>query len=129
MSKLILTSLENATNRLQEALELPADDIVRDAVVKRFEYTNELCFKFLKRSLKEFYDLNTETTYKNILKEGLKYNLILNLELWEEARNGRNYSAHDYSLEISQSNYLLAPKFLTEAKNLIDQIHKLNTQN
>jgi predicted nucleotidyltransferase len=44
---------ERATSRLEEALVLPKDDIVRDSAIKRFEISFELCWKFLKAYLEE----------------------------------------------------------------------------
>ena len=41
------TPLESALKSLKEAVrrseEAPADDVIRDAVIQRFEYTYELC--------------------------------------------------------------------------------------
>ena len=49
------SSLKKAIDSLQEALdELKKDNrsFIKDSVVQRFEYTYELCYKFLKRYLK-----------------------------------------------------------------------------
>jgi hypothetical protein len=45
--------LLSATARLEQALALPKDDIVRDSAIQRFEICFELCWKFLKAYLEE----------------------------------------------------------------------------
>src|SRR5437879_6866882 len=44
---------EKAITRLEEALALPKDAIVRDSAIQRFEISFELCWKFLKAYLEE----------------------------------------------------------------------------
>jgi hypothetical protein len=39
---------EKAVARVDEALALPKDPVVRDAAIQRFEISFELCCKFLK---------------------------------------------------------------------------------
>ena len=42
-----------AITRLEQALALPKDDIVRDSAIQRFEICFELCWKFLKAYLEK----------------------------------------------------------------------------
>ena len=48
-----LTSLTNAIDRLQEAVEIyardPSQTLIRDGLVQRFEFTYEISHKMLKR--------------------------------------------------------------------------------
>src|SRR5947208_8534986 len=52
-SESLRTDFERATTRLEEALALPKNDIVRDSAIQRFEISFELCWKFLKAYLEE----------------------------------------------------------------------------
>lgn len=46
--KIDYTSLENAIKSLEKALSrIPKNDIERDGVIQRFEYTFELAWKFV----------------------------------------------------------------------------------
>ena len=47
------TDFERAVTRLDEALALPKDPIVRDSAIQRFEISFELCWKFFKAYLEE----------------------------------------------------------------------------
>lgn len=51
-SDIQLGELKRVITRLKEALSLPKDDIVRDSVIQRFEFTVELSWKVLQRFLK-----------------------------------------------------------------------------
>ena len=55
MAKLDLSSLSKALESLSKAVERsqrePDDEEVRDAVIQRFEYSYDLCWKMLKRAI------------------------------------------------------------------------------
>lgn len=46
-----LNSLSNAVTSLSAAIARPKDEFIRDSVIQRFEYTYDLCWKFLARFL------------------------------------------------------------------------------
>ena len=50
-SEIRLSQFGQALNRLTEALELPKDDVVRDASIQRFEFTFETAGKLFRRTL------------------------------------------------------------------------------
>jgi len=129
MSIILTESLLNAINRLDEALQLPADDIVRDAVVKRFEFTFEISFKLLTRALREFYNKDSEETYLNVLKQAFSVGIIQDQEVWKQAKKARNYTAHNYSMQAADANYALAPHFLREARFLLAKLDEFNQEN
>ena len=53
--KLDFSALKKAVATLERGIErsisAPADEELRDAVIQRFEYTYELCWKMLKRQV------------------------------------------------------------------------------
>jgi nucleotidyltransferase substrate binding protein (TIGR01987 family) len=83
MNQIIIEPLEKAVARLDEALKLPVDDIVRDASVQRFEYCFELSLKLIKRFLKEVYTEEGEI-YLDIIKKAQKVGLVGNADLWKQ---------------------------------------------
>lgn len=74
--KLVLTSLEDALKTLEDILQKPKDDIVRDATIQRFEYTYELARKMIRRHLDWAgvsgpMDLTKNELYREAVKAGL----------------------------------------------------------
>ncbi|MFI4948509.1 MAG: nucleotidyltransferase substrate binding protein [Alphaproteobacteria bacterium] len=64
---------ERATSRLEEALALPKDPIVRDSAIQRFEISFELCWKFLKTYLEEEHNVSCaspRTCFRAAFKNG-----------------------------------------------------------
>lgn len=92
-----------AMKRLSEAAELPADDIVRDAVIQRFEFTYELAWKTLKLYL-EGQDIEA-TSPKQVLREALSAGLIKDGNDWSLLHEQRNVTSHTYCETTAQAVY------------------------
>lgn len=121
MPQILIEPLKKSSHRLAEALNLPVDDIVRDATVQRFEYTFELAWKTLKRVLNQVYNLQEEA-YPLILKQAAKVNLIRNPEIWMGFKQARNYTSHNYSQTGAEYSYRQAELFLPEVEDLIAKL-------
>jgi len=66
--------LASAITRLEEALALPKDSIVRDSAMQRFEIAFELCWKTLKAFLEEEHNAvctSPRTCFKAAFKNAL----------------------------------------------------------
>ena len=103
MKKLDLTSLKKALTSLQKAIERyglePEDEEVRDSVIQRFEYSYELCWKMLSKELQQRTPSPSQTTnldFKNLMREGSRFGLIDDPEVWFEYRRMRNITSHTY---------------------------------
>ncbi len=129
--KLDFSTLQNAVQSLKAALlradAAPQDEIIRDGVIQRFEYTYELCLKMLRRQLGQE-SANPEAidalSFKELLREALEKGIALDLKLWTEFREQRNISAHTYDLKKAQSVYQSAKIFLRHAENLLAELLK-----
>ena len=70
-----------AIARLEEALALPKDTIVRDSAIQRFEISFELCWKFLKAFLEE--QLNAVcTSPRTCFRAAFRHGVIDNDPFW-----------------------------------------------
>jgi len=129
-----LTPLQKATDSLASAItrterEKP-DDMLRDSVIQRFEYTYELCWKMLKRRLKldvpspEAID---EMSFREMIREGAERGLIDDPLAWFNYREKRNLTSHTYDAEVAQDVYQAALTFLTDAENLLARLRIRNT--
>ena len=102
--KAIFSQFKEANKRLTEALGLEKeDDIKRDAVIQRFEFTFELLWKTFKRIARsEKLDCYSP---KSSFKTGFKMGLIEDEELFLKIIDARNKTTHVYSEEEAKEIY------------------------
>ncbi len=97
-------NFKNAFTRLCEMKDRFAisksDDAVRDALIKRFEFTYDLSWK----SLKEFLVLQgfeVLASPRSIFAEAFRAGFLPDDKIWIEIIGGRNATTHIYSSEIA----------------------------
>ena len=134
MKRLILTSLEQAVSSLEKALAHPQatdafeEELHRDAVIQRFEYTYELCWKMLKRSL-EAMNGKTETddlfSRKDLYRRAHEAGLIHDPVLWFEYHLARNKTSHTYDAQKAEEVFVVAQRFAQDARSLFEKLQTL----
>ena len=124
-SELDLSSFEKALRSLRKAIvrsQAQKDDLeVRDAVIQRFEYTYEICWKMIKRKL-EMEAASPPTidalSFRDLLREAAEKGLIGGVETWFEYREARNRTSHSYDEENAKAVYEVAVRFVEEAEKV-----------
>ena len=98
--------LQNAVKRLQEAVAQPESDLVRDAVIQRFEFTFELIWKSLKLYLeRQGLDCGgPRSTLKKAFTEGL-INSPDEADVWLQVLEDRNLTSHAYDEALANRIY------------------------
>jgi nucleotidyltransferase substrate binding protein (TIGR01987 family) len=94
----------SATGRLEQALALPKDDIVRDSAIQRFEICFELCWKFLKAHLEEEHNAVC-TSPRTCFRAAFKNGVIDSDPFWIDLTVLRNYTVHTYSEQLADYVY------------------------
>lgn len=87
---------EHALVRLHEALEENETDMVRDALIQRFEFTYELGWKsmfYWLRIQKE----NVKEIVRQVIQAGFRAGLISDADLWEKIKDYRDETSHTYN--------------------------------
>ncbi|MBL4776047.1 MAG: nucleotidyltransferase substrate binding protein [Mariprofundus sp.] len=129
-----LTSLQRALKSLLVAIERTEreaeDDMLRDSVIQRFEYTYELCWKMLKRRL-EMDVPSPESidamSYREMIREGAKRGLIEDPAAWFGYRQKRNLTTHTYNADVAKDVYQAALEFANDAQRLLAALEQRNT--
>ncbi len=101
-----IMDLERANLRLKESLlrDAEADDIVVDAIIKRFEFTYELSWKLMKTYLE--YNGNLEgTSPRRAIQEAFKIGVIKDGDSWLEMLEDRNRTSHTYDERTATDIY------------------------
>ena len=118
-----LDELKKALARLREALARPKDDIVRDSVIQRFEFTVELSWKVLQKQLK-LSGVPDPLAPKAIFREAARLGLVSDPEAWIGFVDDRNLSSHTYKEDLAEKVYASAGRLPSFVDALIAAIEK-----
>lgn len=104
--KNLFEQFKKAFQRLKEAIDLKLEneqEIKRDAVIQRFEFTYELLWKTLKRiaSLEKIEAFSPKTAFT----AGFQLGLIADEQLFVDIIEARNKTSHVYSQKAAEEIY------------------------
>ncbi|MFH1542800.1 MAG: nucleotidyltransferase substrate binding protein [bacterium] len=135
-----LSSLEKAIGSLKSAINVYSRNeknikidpelrnAVRAGVVQNFEFTYELCWKFMKRWL----DSNLGSMLvdgihrRELFRLAAENQLISNVENWFEYYENRNKTSHTYNSATADEVVEAAFAFLQDAQELLVNLKKHN---
>ena len=124
-NKLDISALKKATQAFDNALAFarkveakPADalefyeaEFARAAVIQHFEFTYELCWKIMKRYLKELSLEADVLTHKDLFRLSAEKRLITDFHRWVKFHEARNRTSHVYNEEVADDVYATAKQF------------------
>jgi nucleotidyltransferase substrate binding protein (TIGR01987 family) len=116
-----LESARQAVSTLEEVLAQPPGILVRDATVKRFEYSFEAVWKLVQAYMRET-EGSVCNSPKSCFREAMRVGLLEaeETECCLEMTDDRNRTTHTYQLRVAQAvservrNYLGVLRELTE---------------
>src|ERR1035438_9944599 len=120
--------LQNAIKRLREAVAQPEGDLVRDAVIQRFEFTFELVWKSLKLYLeRQGLDCGgPRSTLKKAFTEGL-INSPDEADVWLRVLEDRNLTSHAYDEALAIRIYQhVVQEYVALLGQMADKIQTLS---
>lgn len=121
--KYSLEKFNSAIKRLDEGVKEAKDNLGRDGVIQRFEFTFELLWKALRLFLLDE-GIITKSP-KESLKEGFKFGLIKDEEIFLDMLEDRNQTSHIYSEEFSLEIFeRIKTRYLNPLKKILNEIKK-----
>ena len=100
-----LEQFGRALSRLQEALRLPLDPVVRDACIQRFEFTFETCWKAIQADA--FAEGLECTSPRDCIRMAFRLGILNVHETdWLKMVEDRNRTSHTYDEETAQEIYV-----------------------
>ena len=138
--KLDLSSLRKAVESLEKALQVADDGVfmsrlndeqkrtVRAGVIQNFEFTYELCWKFMHRWLA----VNLGSAYvegvsrRQLFRLSAEHHLLSDVNLWMEYHDARNETVHTYDENTAEDVFETAKKFLADARGLLEALEARN---
>jgi nucleotidyltransferase substrate binding protein (TIGR01987 family) len=132
-----LSNYKKALNSLKEALEVakalktgcivsPEENLMRAGVIQNFEFTFEMSWKFIKRALEIYFDIDAEQPRAELFRLAYENSLIKNAELWRTYNKARNLTSHTYDEENADLVFSTAKDFFKDANELLSVLEKLN---
>ena len=135
-TKLDLTPLEKAIKRLYKSLEYYHSEMAKKdhelllqfmaATIQSFEFTYELCSKFIQRYLKLVEPsvvIIDEMSFPDIIRTASARGLLLNeWGEWKQYRDKRNITSHTYDELKAHEVMKIVPQFLEEAQYLLAKL-------
>ena len=116
-NNLSLVEFERAIMHLREALAQKKDEYIRDSVIRRFEFTNELAWKSSKKVMG-----SNSIAPKVLIREMAAQKLILDTNVWFDYLDGRNLSSHTYKEDLAEQIYELAKKSVSDFELLLKNL-------
>lgn len=97
-------NFEKAFSKFEEAaLQEVLNELERNGLIQRFEFTLELAWKVLKDYMEYQGFQLASVTPKSVVKEAFLNNLISDAEVWLTALEWRNKLSHDYGGEYFEA--------------------------
>ncbi|GHV21315.1 nucleotidyltransferase [Planctomycetales bacterium] len=130
-----LTNLKNAVAALERAVKVSTQsegfdagtrEVIRAGVIQSFEFTYELCWKFMKRWL----EINLSPgiadgiTRRELYRYAAENRLIAEVKSWFNFQDDRNKTSHTYDGETAASVYASACEFLPYAQDFLARLEQ-----
>jgi nucleotidyltransferase substrate binding protein (TIGR01987 family) len=135
-----LSSLKKAVSALTSVLARSddaefmsrLDDVAANAIkagaIQHFEFTYELCWKFIKRWLETNISpaIADGVTRRELFRLAAENRLIDDVEQWMRYHSARNLTSHAYEPEIAERVYTTAHDFAPDAARLLAALEARN---
>lgn len=117
------SSYEHALETLKTALSKGSlSDLERDGTIQRFEYTFELAWKMMRKTLLALGRSEVSASPKPIIRSAAEEGLIDDVESWFGFLEARNLSTHLYSEAEAEAVFKAAKAFLPHAERLLTKL-------
>ncbi|MBI2554573.1 MAG: nucleotidyltransferase substrate binding protein [Candidatus Rokubacteria bacterium] len=114
--------LEQALDRLEEALARAEDPIVRDACIQRFEFTFEMAWRAIQRyALSEGLEC---VSPRDCFRTGFQLGLIDKDGRWMAMVEDRNRTSHTYDEASAREIYRALPGYAQLLRRLLERLRQ-----
>ncbi len=128
LQKLDLSALSRSITALRKVVRMDLDDeVVRDAAIKRFEFTYGLSWKMMRRHLQWSGLLEIEAVNrKELYRAAARISLISDPEAWFAYHEARNLTSHAYDEDNARKVAGMLKVFLKDATALLRNLKEFH---
>jgi nucleotidyltransferase substrate binding protein (TIGR01987 family) len=111
-----------------DAMSEDQQEVIKAGVIQNFEFTYELCWKFMKRWLEE----NMGAAYvdgvtrRELFRLSTESKLIADVDQWMEYHEARNETSHTYDQDAADEIFQVAKTFFSDAQKFTKSIEEKN---
>ena len=128
--KKALCSLENIlkTASSSQSYSPNVRDAIRSGVIQNFEFTYELCWKFMKRWLENNVSvfLTEGVSRRELFRMAAENSLINDVDVWMEYHKARNETSYTYDESKAEEVFQTAIRFLPDVQKLLPKLESKN---
>ena len=109
-------------------LDEVAGNAIKSGVIQHFEFTYELCWKFMKRWLETNVSPTVAdgVTRRELFRLAAEQQLIVGVEEWMRHHEARDQTAHTYDPAIAERVYEATHQFTRDAARLLSALKSRN---
>lgn len=120
---------ENNENVDEEEVDSVLDEMVKEGLIQRFEYTHELAWKVMK-DYAEYQGVTNISGSRDAIREALQMNLIDSGETWLDMMLSRNKTSHTYNEETANEIYFkILKEYFPEFKKFRNTMEEKRSRN
>lgn len=125
MEKIDFKALEHALITFETAIQInPINDLERDGIIQRFEYTFELCWKSIRKLLLSEGRNEVSSSPKPLFREALVEHLINDIDVWFSYIDARNRTSHTYHQKTAEQVFADIKDFGKHARALLNKLNE-----
>lgn len=134
-----LTNLKKAVTSLEDAISLIQNrnflkfsqvmqNVLRAGVIQNFEFTYELCWKFMKRYLGNQLGSSAVDgiSRTELFRLSAEHHLINDVTKWRSYHDYRNLTSNIYDEDVASEIFEAAKTFIVDAKSFLAELEKRN---
>ncbi|KJJ85789.1 nucleotidyltransferase substrate-binding protein [Candidatus Omnitrophus magneticus] len=134
-----LSSLQKAVSSMERAVKVAdilikgavdtdQEEVIRAGVIQNFEFTYELCWKFMRRwlELNEGGQIVDKLTMKELFRMAAERQLIQDVEAWFRYHKARNQTSYIYDEIVATDVYETSVNFFKDAKLFLKTLGERN---
>ncbi len=113
---LLLADFERAVFRLDEALQQPKNEFIRDAAIQRFEFSFELAWKSIQVTAR--FEAQDCPSPRMAIATAWRNGWIADEGMWLDMLEERNRTSHTYRELMAEEVFESLPRFLPSLREL-----------